>query len=78
MTGWTERWRPEAGVVVGGNLVPSQGVVGAVLWVGVGVGDRKRCRCWLLLAAVLVFSTRGEEGDFHVPSCKDPGLSGYI
>lgn len=49
------------------------GVVGAVPLEG--VGDRKEilaAAAGLLLAAVLVFSTRGEEGNFHVRLMQGP------
>lgn len=49
------------------------GVVGAVPLAGVGVGDRKRCHCWLLLAAVLVFSTRGGRELPCAPHARTPG-----
>lgn len=73
MTGWTEGWRPVAGVVVGGNLVPSQAWWEPYRW-RVWVTEK---RCLLLLpaccwAAVLVFSTRGEEGNFHVRLMQGP------
>lgn len=58
-------------MVVGGNLVPSQAWWEPYRW-RVWVTEKRCCCRLLLLAAVLVFSTRGEEGNFHVRLMQGP------